>query len=170
MKKNDIIHVPADRIVIAHKEAKTVVSVAKMKDGDIKLIQPSGHRQLRDTLPAMLMNRPTSVFRIQIDDVSKRTGRILAFKDKDGIVEIDSELYNENCLEAMRCPQCGSLGPFKITVTTVLLVDDEGIDNEGIDNMWDKQSRCECRDCYNVGTAADFHEEPHDADDWTVSE
>ena len=65
---------------------------------------------------------------------------------------------NTNCLEGMACPECGSFGPFKISVTQagiVLVYDDgtEDIDSDGID--WDDNSRCECL-CGHVATVGEF--------------
>jgi len=64
---------------------------------------------------------------------------------------------NTNVLEGMRCPECGSLGPFCIEATTTVKVYDEGSD-EIADLLWDDDSSCACadNDCLFEGTVADF--------------
>jgi hypothetical protein len=62
---------------------------------------------------------------------------------------------NENCLDGMRCPQCGSLGPLRISVKTILMFEDDGTDICG-DNEYDDDSHCSCENCGWWGTTADF--------------
>ena len=65
---------------------------------------------------------------------------------------------NTNCLEGMRCPQCGSYGPFSIDATVTVTVTDEGTDDDGCDYEWHAASRCFCNECRHVGTVATFTE------------
>lgn len=60
-------------------------------------------------------------------------------------------MANENCLAGMACPECGSLGPFHISVLAVFEVHDSGTDSFS-DVGWDKESFCKCVLC---GFAAD---------------
>ena len=66
---------------------------------------------------------------------------------------------NNNVLEGLRCPACGSEGPFGITCTTVGLFADDGCDEYG-DMEWDPTSGMSCQsyiiDCDFTGTVADF--------------
>ena len=62
---------------------------------------------------------------------------------------------NDNCLIGMKCPNCGSLGPFKIVVTTTLTVHDDGTD-EASGGEWEDDNYCQCSDCRHSATVADF--------------
>lgn len=72
-------------------------------------------------------------------------------------------MANENCLDGMQCPQCGSEEPFRIEVITQVTMYDEGSDPwEGGDQYWDKHSYCRCIACDRDGTVNDFRKEtPH---------
>ena len=54
---------------------------------------------------------------------------------------------NENCLSGVACPECGNEGPFLISVTTMALVSDDGIEEFPCDKDWDSDSACCCLDC-----------------------
>lgn len=62
---------------------------------------------------------------------------------------------NNNCLEGMRCPECGSEGTFWITVTCSAEVSDNGIE-ETMDFSWDTDSTCVCSICKHCGTVGTF--------------
>jgi hypothetical protein len=62
---------------------------------------------------------------------------------------------NVNCLEGMRCPECGSYEPFLIGIKTVGKVFDDGV-SETFDNEWDDDSYCRCCECDHEGAVADF--------------
>ena len=72
-------------------------------------------------------------------------------------------MTNENCLRGMRCPHCGSEGPFGIAIDAVYLVSDDGVEEQLGDNDWDAASYCECRACGNAQTVGAFYEENADA-------
>jgi len=76
--------------------------------------------------------------------------------DSIDTVEEDEENPNKNCLEGMQCPKCRSFGPFQIEITTIMMVDDEGVDEQCGDNEWNDESYCQCTDCDNSGTVATF--------------
>ena len=54
-------------------------------------------------------------------------------------------MANSNCLEGVKCPVCGGEGAFKIEARVVVLVTDEGTEDQGSDYEWDQDSYCECR-------------------------
>ena len=64
---------------------------------------------------------------------------------------------NVNCLLGMRCPnkECGSYGPFYISVEVTMRITDEGSDPAG-DEQWDNGSYCACAECEHEGTVSVF--------------
>ena len=67
-------------------------------------------------------------------------------------------MSNSNVLSGFECPRCGSLEPFKIEVSCMATVYDDGTDDvDGCD--WDEHSYCYCCACEHVGTVIDFTEE-----------
>ncbi len=68
---------------------------------------------------------------------------------------------NTNCLAGMRCPKCGSYGPFDIVVTTLVRMHDDGSEPLHNDEEWGNESPAICDDpeCDFTGTVADFREE-----------
>lgn len=66
-------------------------------------------------------------------------------------------MANTNCLEGIRCPECGSLGPFLITCECVAVVHDDGID-ETHNHEWGANSPIVCQECNHVGDVGDFRE------------
>jgi len=62
---------------------------------------------------------------------------------------------NENCLNGMKCPECGSEAPFRIAASSWFKVFDDGTDSHE-DVEWDEDSCCECWDCHFSGKVADF--------------
>ena len=69
----------------------------------------------------------------------------------------DGEIPGENCLEGMRCPNCGSYGPFLIEIKTTALVCDDGIEEYG-DAEWDADSWCTCQECMDSRKVFRFRE------------
>jgi len=70
---------------------------------------------------------------------------------------------NTNCLAGMKCPKCGSLGPFKIDVVTTVLMSDDGSDScIDSDVRWADDSPCICVACDFNGASKDFfkHKKP----------
>ena len=64
---------------------------------------------------------------------------------------------NENNLVSFQCPECRSYGPFRIEITTTVLMDDEyGTIDEGSHRAWDEDSDCRCDKCDFDGTVKDF--------------
>jgi hypothetical protein len=53
---------------------------------------------------------------------------------------------NQNCLEGMSCPRCGSAGPFKIAATALFTLTDNGAEAFG-DLDYDADSYCACCAC-----------------------
>lgn len=65
-------------------------------------------------------------------------------------------MANTNCLDGMACPQCGSEGPFRIHCTVIVLMGDDGTEDDLIGSEWDDHSICECDGCDHSGTVKDF--------------
>jgi hypothetical protein len=65
---------------------------------------------------------------------------------------------NVNCLAMMRCPQCGSYGPFTITASVSVTVTDEGTEDDGSDYEWNDDAACACKECLHLGTIRTFTE------------
>jgi hypothetical protein len=64
-------------------------------------------------------------------------------------------MTNENRLAGMRCPACGSDGPFYIECLAVFLVSDSGTDDcSGVD--WSEDSHCDCHACCHHATVTGF--------------
>ena len=73
-------------------------------------------------------------------------------------------MRNTNYLINMRCPNCGSEGPFRIRAEATFLVYDDGTDEyEWVD--WDEDSWCMCQntDCEFGEIVREFmtEETPH---------
>ena len=62
---------------------------------------------------------------------------------------------NENCLEGMQCPKCGSEYPFRIRAVAWALGFDDGIE-ETHGHSWNCGSACLCGDCDYKATVSDF--------------
>lgn len=68
-------------------------------------------------------------------------------------------MSNENCLAGMRCPKCGSYGPFGISVSGWANdCTDDGIDDVA-EIEWDGNSCCLCKACMFSGIVANFDED-----------
>ena len=64
---------------------------------------------------------------------------------------------NTNALEGIKCPACGHYEGFRITITTVAIVSDEGVESMG-DKEWDDDSACSCQACNHMATVGAFRE------------
>jgi hypothetical protein len=66
-------------------------------------------------------------------------------------------MSNTNCLEGLRCPQCGNEERLFITGTVRLDVTDEGADvADGSDWHWDDTSLTICPECDKDGPLSEF--------------
>jgi len=66
-------------------------------------------------------------------------------------------MTNENCLEGLRCPQCGSEDRLLIVVTLLADVTDDGTDiAKGSDMHWDDFSMTRCPLCDREGPLKEF--------------
>lgn len=66
-------------------------------------------------------------------------------------------MSNTNCLKGMQCPNgdCGSFGPYRIGVTTVAEMWDDGSD--GTEDMeFEDASYCQCVMCSHEGSVSNF--------------
>jgi hypothetical protein len=64
---------------------------------------------------------------------------------------------NVNCLKGLRCPNedCRSYGPFRIEVTTIMTVCDDGTDDYG-NVEWEDGSYIQCVMCSEEGSVHEF--------------
>jgi len=65
-------------------------------------------------------------------------------------------MTNTNCLKGFQCPKCKSFGPFRIEVTTTILMYDDGSDYDHDGLEWEEDSYCECNECDFHGMVKDF--------------
>ena len=66
---------------------------------------------------------------------------------------------NTNCLEGIRCPECGQEDGFYIDVVihATVYMTDNGYDEEsGAEMDWDDDAFMRCGDCDHSGQARDF--------------
>jgi hypothetical protein len=64
-------------------------------------------------------------------------------------------MTNTNCLENIKCPDCGNEESFRIAGTAIFTVTDDGTEDYG-DIEWDDDRYAECRECHRHGTLKDF--------------
>jgi hypothetical protein len=64
-------------------------------------------------------------------------------------------MTNTNCLENIKCPDCGNEGSFQIAGTAIFIVTDDGTEDHG-DVEWDDDSYAQCAGCKRHGTLKDF--------------
>lgn len=62
---------------------------------------------------------------------------------------------NTNCLEGIKCPDCGNEDTFRIAGTTIFTVTDEGTEDHG-DVEWNDDSHAECAECGREGPLKEF--------------
>jgi hypothetical protein len=62
---------------------------------------------------------------------------------------------NTNCLEGIKCPDCGNEDRFFIAGETVFTVTDDGTEDHG-DIAWDDDSYTRCPECDREGALKDF--------------
>ena len=74
---------------------------------------------------------------------------------------IHDQKPNSNCLEGLRCPVCGSYGPFKIKSTGWVCWEDDGTDITDYPS-WDfaEDSGCICLICNHDGRVESFRNVP----------
>lgn len=66
-------------------------------------------------------------------------------------------MINTNCLRGIQCPECGSLGPFIITVETNVVMHDDGwSETTGDRDDWGAHSLIRCDSCDHPGVVAEF--------------
>lgn len=62
---------------------------------------------------------------------------------------------NLNCLEGKRCPECGSYGPFEVTVSMRVLLYDSGAgDAKDSAIEFGEDARTSCNSCQHGGNSA----------------
>jgi hypothetical protein len=73
-------------------------------------------------------------------------------------------MANENCLEGIRCPQCGNEERLIITANVVAEVTDDGAEvassQYGNGFEWDDESMTRCPECDRDGPLKGFHATP----------
>lgn len=65
-------------------------------------------------------------------------------------------MANTNCLEGFACPQCGSEGPFNISVNTMVQMFDDGSEDVPSDQEFGGDALCVCVNCDKEGRVVDF--------------
>lgn len=70
---------------------------------------------------------------------------------------------NINCLADMSCPDCGSYGPFVISVYANVTVSDSGVTASSYDSYWDSDNGCTCAACGYDDVCAAFDESRREA-------
>jgi len=68
-------------------------------------------------------------------------------------------MANTNCLDGIRCPECGQEDGFYIDVVilaTVYMTDNGYDDEEGAGTEWGDDSDIRCGDCDHLGQVRDF--------------
>lgn len=74
--------------------------------------------------------------------------------------EMAEKTGNTGCLSGLRCPACGSLGPFSIACVMWLNMTDEGTDDDMCGEAeWTLASGCKCVACGAAGVVSGFREE-----------
>jgi hypothetical protein len=63
---------------------------------------------------------------------------------------------NTNCLEGVTCPACGNEDTFRIEVTAMATVTDDGAEVEHGDMDWDETRYAECARCHEHGKLSHF--------------
>lgn len=107
------------------------------KNNDMRL-----YAQLRERVRVILERIEVVVEKIEME----RQTRYNAGKD---------EIGNDHLLAGIRCPECGSYGPFNILCTAWFEVDDGGTGNPK--NVgWDNESTVKCANCGKTGVEDDF--------------
>lgn len=66
-------------------------------------------------------------------------------------------MANTNCLEGIKCPDCGNEDTFLIAGKSMFTVTDDGTEDHG-DVEWDEDSYAECTECRRSGTLKDFEQ------------
>lgn len=66
---------------------------------------------------------------------------------------------NENNLDGMKCPECGSYGPFHIMVEHMVCMHDDGSEDIGGHMEWGPTSYIQCPGCLESGIVRYFTEE-----------
>ncbi len=74
-------------------------------------------------------------------------------------------MVNTNCLEGIKCPDCGNEKAFYIQSTAVMHVTDDGAECRS-DIEWDDDSHTQCPACERTGKLAEFRVKPRQ---YTVS-
>jgi hypothetical protein len=73
-------------------------------------------------------------------------------------------MANQNCLEGVRCPQCGNEDRFLIAANVTAEVTDDGADIAsplyGNGFEWDDESRTRCPECDRYGPIKEFRRDP----------
>lgn len=63
---------------------------------------------------------------------------------------------NENCLRGIKCPKCNNEDSFKIAVTKMVLMTDDGSEDTSGDEEWNGDSYIECTECGASGKVEEF--------------
>jgi hypothetical protein len=86
----------------------------------------------------------------------KATARAFERQEREERHEEEARPRNKNCLQGIRCPQCGYEDAFRIEARIMVYVTDDGTEDEGGHYGWDEESFCGCAECDHAGTIKDF--------------
>jgi hypothetical protein len=67
----------------------------------------------------------------------------------------ETPMVNTDCLEGIRCPDCGNEEAFYIETSAVMYVTDDGAESRG-DTSWNDDSHTQCAQCELSGKLATF--------------
>lgn len=62
---------------------------------------------------------------------------------------------NDNCLNNIACPECGSRDRFRIEMKSIFTLRDDGTDGYE-DTDWGQNAYCQCGECQHEGKVRDF--------------
>ena len=65
-------------------------------------------------------------------------------------------MANVNCLQGMRCPRCGSEGPYVIAAHVLIEVSDSGTGDIRGEVYWADDHACQCQACQTWGQVGTY--------------
>jgi hypothetical protein len=72
---------------------------------------------------------------------------------------------NTNCLEGVKCPECGHEDGFYIQAKVLVFVTDEGTEAQNGEYEWDDSNYCQCASCKYENSLSAFTAPPPTIED-----